>query len=141
MTDRNAVPGSSRPRTIADVMTLAPYTIGRDQPVSLARGLFREHRIRHLPVLDGGQLVGVVSERDIAFVEALRDIDPMTLVVEDAMSLEAYVVTPDALLAEVASHMAEHALGSAIVATAGTVVGVFTTVDALRSLSLLLSDA
>ena len=130
-----------RPRTIAEVMTLAPYTVGSDQPLSVVHAMFHDHRIRHLPVLDGGQLVGMVSERDIAFVEALRDVDPKTLVVEDAMSPQIFVVAPDAPLTDVASHMAEHGLGSAIVAKDGTVVGVFTTVDALRALSLALADA
>ena len=124
-----------QPRTIAEVMTLSPYTVGRDQPISLARSMFHSHRIRHLPVLDGGQLIGVISERDIAFVEALRDVDPAGLRIEDAMSPQLYVVAPDALLIDVASHMAEHALGSAIVAEGTKVVGVFTTVDALRLLS------
>ena len=129
-----------QPRTIGEVMTLAPYTVGRDQPLAVARTMFHDHRIRHLPVLDGGQLVGVVSDRDIAFVEALRDVDLTTLVIEDAMSPQPFVVAPDAPLTEVAAHMAEHSLGSAVVAEDGKVVGVFTTVDALRALSLALGD-
>lgn len=140
MSANDTPPRRYQPRTIAEVMTLAPYTVGRDQPLSVARSMFHSHRIRHLPVLDGGQLIGVVSERDIALVEALRDVDVATLVVEDAMSPQLFFVAPDALLSEVAAHMAEHALGSAVVQEDGKVVGVFTTVDALRVLSLAMAD-
>lgn len=129
-----------QPRTIAEVMTLAPYTVGRDQPLSVARSMFHDHHIRHLPVLDGGGLVGVVSDRDVAFVEALRDVDSATLLVEDAMSPSLYVVPPSALLVDVAAHMAEHSLGSVVVAEHDRIVGVFTTVDALRALALALGD-
>jgi len=56
------------------------------------------------------------------------------------MSPQFYFVAPSALLSEVAAHMAEHALGSAVVQEDGKVVGVFAKVDALRVLSLAIAD-
>ena len=129
------------PRTVAEAMTLAPYTVGRDQPLSVAEAMLHDHRIRHLPVLEGGRLVGVLSDRDLALVDGLRDVVPGTLTVDDAMTGEVYVVGPDSPLSEVASLMAERALGSAVVQEDGRVVGVFTTVDALRALALSLAEA
>ena len=141
MTAHDTVRVRYRPRTVAEAMTLAPYTVGRDQPLTVAQAMLHDHHIRHLPVLEGGRLVGVISERDIALVESMGDLVPGTPTVDDAMSPEVYVVAPDASLAEVASRMSEHALGSAVVEEEGRVVGVFTTVDALRALSLCLADA
>jgi acetoin utilization protein AcuB len=51
--------------TVDKYMTSHPHTIGVDQPLSLAHKIMTEFRIRHLPVLDGGKLVGVISDRDL----------------------------------------------------------------------------
>jgi acetoin utilization protein AcuB len=120
--------------TVADYMTRSPHSIGFDQRVSKAQELMSQHRIRHLPVLSGGKLVGVLSERDIAFIEGLRDVDPQALRVEEAMTPIPYATTPDKPLAKVAREMFEHRYGSAVVIEDGHVIGVFTTTDALRAL-------
>lgn len=123
---------------IARYMSTTPHTIGREQTLSTAHKLMREHRVRHLPVLEGGKLVGVISDRDLALIETLRDVDVTTVTVEDAMTQAPYTVSPDASLDEVVATMAEHRYGSAIILDNGNVVGVFTTVDALTALSELL---
>jgi acetoin utilization protein AcuB len=115
-------------------MTPSPHSIGRDQPLARAHELMRKHRIRHLPVLDGGVFVGLVSQRDLHFIETLRDVDPEAVLVEEAMSPDPYFVAPDTPLREAALQMAEHKYGAAVVVEGTTVVGVFTAVDALRAL-------
>jgi acetoin utilization protein AcuB len=97
-----------------------------------------EHRIRHLPVLGGGKLIGVVSQRDLYFIETLRDVDPERVAVSEAMSQDVYAVEPTTDVTEVAKEMVSHKYGAAVVVERGHVVGVFTTVDALRALSELL---
>ncbi len=124
--------------TIQKYMTFLPHTIGHDQPLTLAHKTMREHHIRHLPVLEGGKLVGVLSERDIALIETLKDVDPAGVTVSEAMSQQVYVVSPEARLDEVAADMAEHKYGSAIVVDNGKVVGMFTTVDGMIALRDLL---
>jgi len=94
----------------------------------------REHNIRHLPVLHGGKLAGMVTVRDLHLVETLQDVNPEAVKIEEAMSSDPYVVAPTATLKEVAREMADRKLGSAIVVDGGKVVGVFTTVDALHAL-------
>jgi acetoin utilization protein AcuB len=124
---------------ISAFMTKSPHTVGRSQTLAHAHEVMRKHHIRHLPVLDGGKLVGLVTERDLRLIETLKDVDPSQVTVDEAMSQEVYSVTPDALLADVAKAMAEHKYGSAIVMEAGAkVVGIFTTVDAMSALSDLL---
>lgn len=124
--------------TVRKYMTTTPHTIGRDQTLNFAQNILREHNIRHLPVLEGGKLVGILSERDVALVEALKDVDPAQVEVGDAMSQQVFTVRPDAPLDEVADEMASHKYGSALVVDNGKVVGVFTTVDAMQALSELL---
>ena len=116
-------------------MTSSPVTVGVEQTIAHARKVMHEHRIRHLPVLHGGKIVGLLSERDVALVESLKDVAPTKVTVEDAMSQDPYTTAPDTTIDRVAAEMAEHKYGAAVVVQNGKVVGVFTTVDACRTLA------
>ena len=50
---------------VSEVMTAPPITAAPDQPVIAALSLMTRRRIRHLPVLDGGRLIGFVSIGDL----------------------------------------------------------------------------
>lgn len=121
-------------QAISKLMTRDPHTIGRDQTMQTAHDVMRKHHIRHLPVLDGGKLVGVVTIGDLHMVETIDEVDPAKVRVEEAMSAEPFTVGPDTPVADVAAQMAEHRYGCAIVVDEHKVVGMFTTVDALRAL-------
>lgn len=123
---------------IQKYMTTSPHAVGIDQPLTLAHSMMKKHDIRHLPVLNGGQLVGVITDRDLALIETLRDVDPTEVTVEDAMSTTIYAVEPTTPLDQVVNTMAEHKYGCAVVMQNGHVVGIFTTVDACRALAELL---
>ena len=120
---------------IRDIMTPAPHTIGVDQSLVHAREVMRENHVRHLPVLRAGRLVGIVTERDVDLVEALELLDERQVLVEEAMTSDVYAVRPEQALDAVVDHMAKHKLGSAVVAEGDRVLGVFTSVDALRLLA------
>lgn len=124
--------------TIQKYMTTSPHTIGEDQPMQLAHRMMREHRVRHLPVLRGAKIVGVVSDRDLHMVETLDNVDPREVRVSEAMTQDPYLVSPEAPLDEVVGTMADKKYGSAIVTQHEKVVGIFTTVDACRAFADLL---
>ena len=135
--------GMNSKTTVGDFMTSGAHSIGQEQTMNEAHKLMRDNRIRHLPVLHGGKLVGMVTERDLHLVESLKEVDASSVNVEEAMSQEVYTVTADALLSDVAATMHKKKLGSAIVLDGkkGKVIGVFTTTDALRALATLLMPA
>jgi len=112
-------------------MSRSPHTIAHDQPLTAAHKLMRAHDIRHLPVLDGGQLVGLLSQRDLHLIESLEDVDPDQVTVSEAMTTDVFAVAPRASLRKVATEMATRKLGSAVVVDDNAIVGVFTTIDAL----------
>ncbi|MCL2723808.1 MAG: CBS domain-containing protein [Polyangiaceae bacterium] len=120
---------------MSDVMTEQPVTVGREQSLSTAHEMMREHHCRHLPVLERGDLVGVVTQRDLYFLETIAGADLDADKVDDAMSTDAYAVSPDATLEEVAKEMAAHKYGCAVVMERGRVIGIFTATDALRVLA------
>lgn len=130
-----AVPSPRRPaRPIRHFMSPSPHSVGRDQTLEVAHSMMRTHAVRHLPVLEAGKLVGLVSQRDLYLVETLRDVDPAVVRVEDAMSQDVYCVQPDDVLEDVAETMADQKFGCAVVMDHQKVVGLFTTTDALRAL-------
>jgi acetoin utilization protein AcuB len=121
-------------QTVRRYMTPSPIVIGSGRSVAEAHQAMRERAIRHLPVVDDGRLVGVVSQRDLYLMETLRGADGWERVGE-AMTPDPYAVAPDAALDEVAREMGEHKYGCAVVVERGAVIGLFTTTDALRALS------
>lgn len=127
--------------TVAEYMTPSPHSVAVDRTLADAHALMRRYRIRHLPVLDGGALVGIVTERDLALVETLKDVRPSEVEVEEAMSPDVYVVSPSTPLQEVATTLWRKKYGSAVVMDGREIVGVFTTIDALRVLITTLARA
>ncbi len=121
--------------TIDKYMSPTPHTIGKDQTLAKAHEMMREHRVRHLPVLDGGKLIGVVSDRDLKFVQSLKDVDPKRVPVEQAMTDEPFTVAPHAKLDATVREMVRKQYGSAIVMDHEQVVGIFTTIDAMQALA------
>lgn len=126
--------------TVDLYMTPSPHTIGVEATLTEAHELMRRHTIRHLPVLDAGALVGLVSLGDLHLLETLDGVDPNDASVREAMSDNPYAVSPDAPLRRVAAEMAARKISSAVVVEGGRVVGIFTAVDGLRGLSLLLEQ-
>jgi acetoin utilization protein AcuB len=126
---------------IENFMTRSVHTIGTKSPLAEAHRMMNDHAIRHLPVLEGGRLIGMLSQRDLHLIETLKDVDPKEVLVEEAMSQDAYTVAPEAPLAEVAREMALHKYGSAVIIRGAQVLGIFTTTDALRALDTVLTRA
>jgi len=120
---------------IEALMTPQPVTIGRAESLATAHQLMREHGCRHLPVLEHGELVGVVTQRDLYLLETFAGVDLRADVIDEAMSNDAYAVPPDAPLEDVAASMAANRYGCAVVTERGRVIGIFTATDALRVLA------
>jgi acetoin utilization protein AcuB len=119
---------------IGSVMITAPISVDVGEPVRVAQDRMIDHEIRHLPVLDGERLVGIVSDRDMSRLES----DPAwerraeSLLVRDVCTVDFYAVDPDTPLDEVLMEMAQRRIGSVIVARGGQIVGLFTMTDACR---------
>ena len=120
--------------SIADFMTPMPHTVGSEQMITFAQKLMQKHGIRHLPVLHGGELYGIVSDRDLGMIAGLNEVNPDATTVEEAMTQEAYTVGKDTALFDVLREMLENKYGSAVVVEGNKIVGILTTHDALKLL-------
>jgi acetoin utilization protein AcuB len=125
---------------ISRCMTKQPWTIDRYASLAQAHALMREHLVRHLPVLDKGELVGIVSVGDLHLLETVADFSLDEVPVGEAMTERPFIVTGDTPLDEVAEIMSTKKYGSAIVVGREGVEGIFTTTDACRELARVLQQ-
>jgi acetoin utilization protein AcuB len=123
---------------IAALMRPTPGGIPPAAPLAAAHRAMAEQRVRHLVVLDGGRLVGVVSLDDLHLIESLGDVDPLRVPVEDAMTRDVYTVAPDEAASAVGAGMMARGTDTAVVIEEGQVAGLFTTDDALAALVALI---
>ena len=127
--------------TIDEVMTPYPYSIEIDAHLTTARTMLNQFMIHHLPVRDGEQWVGVVTQRNLDMAQALGvDMSVSSNVrVRDLCRHGAYSVAPDAPLAQVLHDMAERYLDSVLVVKDGKLRGIFTATDALKRYAAVLA--
>lgn len=126
--------------SVSETMTPSPLTIGQDQSMSVAHDMMRSHKVRHLPVLQGGRIVGIVSDGDLHLIETLDEVDPDDVTVEEAMTADPYCIAPETPLDEVVQTMADNKYGCAVVAKGSKVLGILTTTDVCRAFAAVLRE-
>ena len=123
------------------VMHPFPHTINLRASLAVALEMLKEHNVRHLPVKEGNTLMGILTDRDINFALRVDHKEANELTVRDAYTSDPFVVQPNEAVSTVAARMAHDHLGCALVAEHGNLLGIFTTVDACRTLAELLKGS
>jgi CBS domain-containing protein len=127
--------------TVKDIMTKEVSTLGRNDTLDLADDIMSLERIRHLPVLDEGRVVGVVSQRDLfrsalavalGYGETAQKRLLRTIRVKEVMSEPAITVSPEAPVKEATRLMLERKIGCLPVVDGHSLVGIVTETDVLR---------
>ncbi len=119
---------------IKSVMTPFPHWVDSAEPLLTARDMMQQFHVRHLPVKENGELVSVITDRDLKFVmDAKLGLPPREAMrVRDVCVYAAYVVDLEAPLSEVLVTMADRRIGSALITRHGQLCGIFTATDACR---------
>jgi acetoin utilization protein AcuB len=125
---------------IKAVMTPFPYWVDIARPIADARAMMAEHDIRHLPVMEDGKLVSVVTDREIQMVLGAGPNPPeeVDLSVRDVCRRGAHVVGLAEPLDRVLRRMADEHLDSVLVVKDDKLAGIFTHTDACRHFGKLL---
>ena len=129
---------------VRDWMRAHPIAVGPRDTVEHAREICERERVNQLPVLARGELVGIVTDRDLRDVfpsleEEARDPerahgDTVRMQVEDVMTSTLLTVTDADTIERAASLMREERIGSLPVLRDGRLVGIITRSDLLRAL-------
>ncbi len=119
--------------SVADFMTKDLVTVRESDDLALAESLLRLGGIRHLPVVQDGRLVGLVTQRDILRSGHSGRADARTLPVSQIMTRELTTVRPAMALAQAARLMLERKFGCLPVCEdGGRLVGIVTEADFVR---------
>lgn len=123
-------------------MTPFPYFVSVDDSVAEARALMDEHGLRHLPVKQGSDVVGLLSRRDLDrwLHPAAPASDLQRIHIERIMTAYPYCVPWETSLAEVLEKMAETKIGTAVVTKGGRLAGILTLTDVCNLMAELLRD-
>jgi acetoin utilization protein AcuB len=145
------VPAACRQQTVAEHMATEVWTANPAENVfALMRRMGR--RIHHLPVVEDGRLVGILSDHDVRRALALDRIqqvtepDARTRLMEnfdarDIMNRDIQTATPTATLAEAAKLMIDNKIGALPVVAADELAGIITETDFLRACRKVLEDS
>lgn len=120
--------------TVATTMTPFPHAIDVNDSLTVAQAMMLEYGFHHLPVTEGGQVVGILSETELRFVASPfsgRGADP-DMLVKDICNTRVFSIDIHDRLDMVVSVMAEKHLDAAIVTRMGKLAGILTASDALR---------
>ena len=121
-------------------MRTSLITVTKEATLAQARELFHSHRIRHLPVVEGDRLLGIVTDRDIrqAAPSSAAGFKPDQIAaflaqipVTEAMVRNVRTVSPFTTVEEAAKLMIEHKIGCLPVTEADKLVGIITETDIL----------
>lgn len=100
---------------VEEFTTPNPITATTHSKVEELHRVMKDHGIRHLPILEGSRLVGIVSERDLKVVTGLKALEKVQITAGDIMSANPVTVDASTPLEEVAFEMAEKKIGSVLV--------------------------
>lgn len=114
--------------TVREVMTVVPTAVSRDVTVAEAARVLAECDVGPLPVVDGEELVGIVTDRDLVVRVLAEGRDPGTTTVGEIAST-VVSVEPDVEVGEALRLMAEHQVRRLPVAEAGRLVGILSQSD------------
>ncbi|HMO45262.1 MAG TPA: CBS domain-containing protein [Rubrivivax sp.] len=120
---------------VEEYTTPNPVTATEDLSIEELRQRMDAYGVRHLPVVRGGEVVGVISERDLRLVEGLSREHRFQVRARDLMRPDPVSMRADTPLDDVAFVMSDRKIGSVIITEAdGSLLGIFTVTDALNAL-------
>jgi CBS domain-containing membrane protein len=129
---------------VASIMTKEVVKLNLSDDLTKAETLFKKHHIRHIPVVNGNKIIGMLSYTDllrISFADSIEDDEDTVdttvynmFSVEQVMAKNLVTVSADATIKEVAEILAVREFHALPVVEGGLLVGIVTTTDLIKYL-------
>jgi CBS domain-containing membrane protein len=130
--------------SIASIMTKNVITLNVTDTLTKAEGLFKKHNIRHIPVVNGNVILGILSYTDllrISYADAVDEDEQIVDVtvynmfsIEQVMAKNLVTVNPDTPIKEVAEILASKEFHAIPIVEGDLLVGIVTTTDLIKYL-------
>ena len=128
--------------TVRDVMAQNPLTLDRNETLDLAESIMNLGRIRHMPVVDDGRVIGILSQRDLfrsALLTALgfgrKTTTALikTIKIKEVMTEDVITIAPETTIKDAARTMIDKKIGCLPVVENEKLIGLLTETDMLRT--------
>jgi CBS domain-containing protein len=126
------MPTSESSRSVKDVMTPNPRTVTPETSVVEAAKLMTSEDVGPLPVVEGGELVGIVTDRDLVVRVIAEGRDPESTLVGDVCSSKPVTVSPEDDVSHALTLLAQHQVRRLPVAEGDRIVGIVAQADIAR---------
>lgn len=126
---------------VKDHMTLKPFTVPPGEDVRVAFSRITDLIVRQAPVVEGGKVIGIVTDRDLRLAVA-QTVDGSGLNVASVMTPDPVTVSPDTPLKDAARIISKNKFNALpVVGPDGALLGLLTTTDILNGLVKALDDS
>ncbi len=119
--------------TVKDVMTSRPTSVSSEEMVVEAARKMLSEDVGSLPVIEGDELVGMVTDRDLVLQVVAKDLDPHKVAISDICSENPVTAEPDEPLDDALQRMASQQVRRLPVVTGGKLVGILAQADIART--------
>ncbi|WP_445713467.1 CBS domain-containing protein [Flavobacterium sp.] len=128
---------------VSSIMTKNVVKLNLSDDLTKAEILFKKHHIRHIPVVNGNVIIGMLSYTDllrISFADAMEDEDDVDttvynmFTVEQVMAKKLISVAPETTIKEAAQILASREFHALPVCEGDLLVGIITTTDLIKYL-------
>jgi CBS domain-containing protein len=116
---------------LLDIMSRDIKTISPNADTAAARDAMRANRIRHLVVVDGREIAGIISDRDLGGRTGAAGKTSQAMTVGDLMTTSVVTAKPDTTIRQAANLLRGHLIGCLIIEDGRKPVGIVTTTDLL----------
>ena len=118
---------------VRELMTKQPTTVAPGAKLGEVATLMKQKDCGSVPVVEGGRLVGIVTDRDIVIRGVAAGKDPKNQSVSEVMSADPVSIGPDEDIAAAEKMMAEHQIRRLPVVEGGKLVGILVTAQVARA--------
>ena len=130
--------------SVASIMTKDLVKLNLNDDLTKAEALFKKHKIRHIPIVEGDTILGILSYTDLLRISYVDVVDenaqdvPVTVYnvfsIKQVMTKRLVTISPETTVKEAAEIIAQNEFHSLPVCENGTLVGIVTTTDLLKFL-------
>ena len=120
---------TQNPRKVSDIMTSDVRSVGPDASIQEAASMMKDHRAGPFPVVEGGKVVGIITDQDVIARAVAEGRDQQSTTVREVMTADVLSCSPDTEIREAAQLMQQKETSRLVVLQGDRLVGIVSVSD------------